>query len=182
MRIENYTTFIDLKIALSVRLSFLLLLFSFVFFSCGTSRFPSSTVIIGDGSASVSASKASKIVEYAKTFEGTRYKFGGTDTNGMDCSGLVYVSFKNEQIELPRISRDMATKGIPISLKDVEKGDLVFFKTNRKKKVINHVGLVVENKKGVIQFIHSSTSAGVIISSLEENYWKNAFVEVRRII
>lgn len=122
-----------------------------------------------------------EIIDYAKTFEGTRYKFGGTSEAGMDCSGLVYVAFQKENITLPRISRNMATKGILISFKDIEKGDLVFFKTSRKN-VISHVGLVVSVKRDEVKFIHSTTRAGVIISSLDEKYWKNAFVEVRRVI
>lgn len=121
------------------------------------------------------------IIDYAKTFQGTRYKFGGTNEAGMDCSGLVYTSFKKENITLPRISRDMAKEGVLISFKDIEEGDLVFFKTSRKN-TITHVGLVVEARRGKVMFIHSTTHAGVIISSLEEDYWKKAFVEVRRII
>lgn len=122
-----------------------------------------------------------EIIAYAKTFEGTKYKFGGTTEAGMDCSGLVSVAFQKENISLPRISRDMATKGILISYKDIEEGDLVFFKTSSKN-TITHVGLVVEVKRGDVKFIHSTTRAGVIISSLDEDYWKKAFVEVRRVI
>src|SRR5690554_738006 len=125
--------------------------------------------------------KKLEIIEYAKSFQGTRYKFGGTTSDGMDCSGLICTAFQKEAIALPRISRDMATEGSPISLNQVEPGDLVFFKTDNKR-VINHVGLVVETEKGAIKFIHSTTQLGVIISSLEENYWKRAFVEARRII
>src|SRR5690606_24976235 len=112
-----------------------------------------------------------KIIDFAKKFQGTRYKFGGTSEAGMDCSGLVFTAFKTENITLPRISREMATKGILISFKDIEEGDLVFFKTSRKN-TITHVGLVVEAKRGEVKFIHSTTQAGVIISSLDEAYWK----------
>jgi len=122
-----------------------------------------------------------EIIEFAKSFQGTRYKYGGTTQAGMDCSGLICVAFEKENISLPRISRDIATKGTPVSLQDIAKGDLVFFKTSRKN-VISHVGLVVEAKSGEIKFIHSTTQAGVIISSLDEPYWKKAFVEVRRVI
>ncbi|WP_310991069.1 C40 family peptidase [Aequorivita marina] len=122
-----------------------------------------------------------EIIDFAKTFQGTRYKYGGTTEAGMDCSGLICVAFKKENISLPRISRDMATQGIPVSLKNVEEGDLVFFKTSRRN-VISHVGLVVEAKHGQVKFIHSTTSAGVIISSLDEKYWKKAFAEIRRVI
>lgn len=122
-----------------------------------------------------------QIIDYAKTFQGTRYKFGGTTEAGMDCSGLVCVAFQKESIELPRISRDMATKGVLISYNEIEEGDLVFFKTSRRN-TISHVGLVVEANNGEVKFIHSTTSAGVIISSMEETYWKKAFAEVRRVI
>ncbi|MBZ0327402.1 MAG: C40 family peptidase [Altibacter sp.] len=131
--------------------------------------------------ASTNAAFVDNLINDAKSFEGTRYKFGGTTEKGMDCSGLVYTVFKKQDILMPRISRDMATKGVSVSLKEVISGDLVFFKTS-KRNTINHVGLVVENKRGEIFFIHSTTSRGVIISSMEEAYWKKAFVEVRRII
>lgn len=140
---------------------------------------------IGDDSLEtttmIGSNKAENIINYAKTFEGTRYKFGGTTKAGMDCSGLIYTSFKQEDILMPRISRDMATKGIQISVNDVQEGDLVFFKTS-KRNTINHVGLVVKSNRGEIHFIHSTTSLGVIISSMDESYWKKAFVEARRVI
>lgn len=122
-----------------------------------------------------------EIIDYAKTFEGTRYKYGGTTRSGMDCSGLITIAFQKENIELPRASREMATKGVSVSLKNIEKGDLIFFKTSSRN-VISHVGLVVEANRGEVKFIHSSTQRGVIISSLDEAYWKKAFVEVRRVI
>ena len=150
------------------------ILFSFLAFfivSCGSSR----KVVENTNK------KSETIVRYAKTFEGTQYKFGGTTKRGMDCSGLVYVSYQKEHIVLPRISRDMAKKGKRISLGDTNKGDLLFFKTNKNKNTINHVGLVVETKIGEIFFIHSTSSKGVIITSLDERYWKNAFVQVRRV-
>ncbi|MBA3986951.1 MAG: C40 family peptidase [Flavobacteriales bacterium] len=125
--------------------------------------------------------KVLNIIDIAKSFNGTRYKFGGTTSAGMDCSGLVYTVFKEEDIQLPRSSRDMATKGNKINFREISKGDLVFFKTNRSK-IINHVGLVVDVLPGKVLFIHSSTSQGVIISSLDERYWNESFVEARRII
>lgn len=121
------------------------------------------------------------MIDYAKTYQGTRYKFGGTSRSGMDCSGLVCTVFEKENISLPRSSRDMASKGFSINLKQVEPGDLVFFKTS-KRNVINHVGLVVESEDGTIKFIHSTVKAGVIVSSMDENYWKRTFVEARRVI
>jgi cell wall-associated NlpC family hydrolase len=123
---------------------------------------------------------ASDIVNYAKQFEGVKYKFGGTTKRGMDCSGLIYESFKAYNVLLPRISRDMANQGEKVKLDDVQTGDLLFFETSKKRHVISHVGLVVTALPGNIEFIHSTTSQGVIISSLAERYWYFAFVEARR--
>ncbi len=122
------------------------------------------------------------ITSYARNFEGTRYKYGGTTEEGMDCSGLVYTSFLQEEIALPRSSKDMAKLGDRLSLEDVNIGDLLFFETDKNRKVINHVGLVVEIQPGHIFFIHSSSSRGVIISSLSDNYWFDHFVMARRVI
>jgi len=125
--------------------------------------------------------KIKSIIDYAKTFEGTRYKYAGTTKKGMDCSGLVHTSFKKEDIILPRTSKDMATQGTKVSLKNVVEGDLLFFKTNKNKNVINHVGLVIRTGKS-IEFIHASTSKGVTISSLDEHYWNNCFAWARRVL
>ncbi len=165
---------------------FLIALFTTVTVSCGSSS-KSKAVISKNPSTKAKQKqnpenkKIKSIVSYAKSFGGTRYKYGGTTKKGMDCSGLVYTSFKKENIILPRTSRTMATQGKPISLKKVKVGDLLFFKTNKRKNVISHVGLVVETK-GVIKFIHASTSKGVIISSLDEKYWNKAFTSVRRML
>jgi len=126
--------------------------------------------------------KLDKIIDFAKTFEGTPYRYGGTTKDGMDCSGLVYTAFGNENVELPRISRDMATKGVEIPKREAIEGDLIFFKTSRRSSAISHVGIITKVKRDEIMFIHSSTSSGVITSSLEENYWKKAFVKIMRII
>lgn len=188
---------------------FYIVIFILLLTSCGSSKSTRSTSVIGKStikergavlatrnttlngnqagkapsmSSSEFATRASKIITLALSYEGTRYKYGGMDKSGMDCSGLVYTCYKNEDIELPRISRDMATQGVRIKLEEIAEGDLVFFKIGGRQKAINHVGLVVETDHGDIKFIHSTTKLGVIVSSLEESYWKNAFIEVRRII
>jgi cell wall-associated NlpC family hydrolase len=127
-------------------------------------------------------STADKVVANAIPFEGTKYKFGGTTKKGMDCSGIVYVAYKKENIQLPRVSRDMAKKGMKISLKEARKGDLLFFRTHKSSRKINHVGLIISVKNKQIKFIHSTSSKGVIISSLSQKYWKNAFVKATKIL
>jgi len=125
---------------------------------------------------------AEDVVDYAKTFEGVRYKYGGTTKKGMDCSGLVYTAFKKEDISLPRTARDMAKTGNWVDLKEVEQGDLLFFATKKNSRTVNHVGIVTSSRIGHVEFIHSSTSKGVIISNLAERYWYFAFVQARRIM
>jgi probable lipoprotein NlpC len=93
------------------------------------------------------ATKIDKIISNALKYKGVPYKFGGTTKRGMDCSGLVYVSCLQENTPLPRVSRDMAKRGKKVSLKNAKKGDLLFFKTSKRRNRINHVGLIISVKK-----------------------------------
>jgi cell wall-associated NlpC family hydrolase len=149
--------------------------FSLILSSCSSSR----TVV---NSTKKTSSKADKIVRNALKYKGVKYKFGGTTRRGMDCSGVVYVAFGQESFKLPRVSRDMAKRGKKISLNKTQKGDLLFFQTNKSRRRINHVGLVVSNIKGQIRFIHATTSKGVIVSNLSQKYWKKAFVKATKVL
>lgn len=142
---------------------------------------PKSSPVIVSSSNENSSKDADKVVRKALSFKGTRYKYGGTSKSGMDCSGLMFTSFKSINVNLPRTSIDQSRKGIAISNAKIKKGDLLFFKTSRKNR-INHVGLVVSAKGRDVKFIHSSTSRGVMISSLKEGYWSSAYVKARRVL
>lgn len=131
---------------------------------------------------SIPKSRAEDIINYAEDFIGVRYKWGGTTKSGMDCSGLIYESFRAYDINLPRISRDIAKHGDKIALKEVHKGDLLFFKTGNRRNSINHVGLIVSIENNDIEFIHATSSKGVITSWINESYWNKAFYEARRIL
>lgn len=126
-------------------------------------------------------SKANQVIETAMTFTGVRYKYGGQTKKGMDCSGLIFIALSENDITFPRVSYQMANEGKRIKIKEVQKGDLLFFKTSKGGKNINHVGLVVDVGNEV-KFIHSTTSRGVIVSSLREGYWNSAFVKAQRIL
>ncbi|MGY0406865.1 MAG: C40 family peptidase [Polaribacter sp.] len=158
---------------------FLTAILSLMLVSCSASK---SAIRIPSRTSKKSAIKSEKIIANALKYKGVRYRYGGITRRGMDCSGLVYVSFLAENIQLPRISRTMAKRGRKVSLKKAKKGDLLFFRTNKKRKRINHVGLVVSVTNGQIRFIHSTTSRGVIVSSLSEKYWKKAFVKVTTVL
>ena len=122
------------------------------------------------------------IIKNAEKYEGTRYKYGGTTKKGMDCSGLIYTAFKEDNITIPRVSSAMAKTGDWIDLKNVREGDLLFFATKKNSRSVNHVGLVTAINGDTIAFIHSTTSKGVITSTLKEKYWYFAFVQARRVL
>ncbi|GLB48701.1 C40 family peptidase [Neptunitalea lumnitzerae] len=119
------------------------------------------------------------IINEALGYLGTRYKYGGTTDKGMDCSGLVYTSFLSQNIAVQRSSYLLSEEGKSVSIKDVLPGDLLFFITGKGRK-INHVAMVIEASPNDVKFIHSTTSRGVIISSIQEGYWGSAFKFARR--
>lgn len=124
-----------------------------------------------------------QLIHTASENLGVKYKSGGITKAGFDCSGLIYSVFNSYNIQLPRSSFEQSKLGLIIDgNRDViKKGDLIFFKTNRKSQ-INHVGMVIEVSDDEIKFIHSSTSKGVIISSTKEPYYQSSFAQINRII
>lgn len=128
-----------------------------------------------------SVTKAEFLIAKASENIGTRYRGGGTTKDGFDCSGLVFSTFKNIEMTLPRSSREMAGYGNAIDRAQAQKGDLIFFTTNGRG-TINHVGLITEVLEDEIKFIHSSVRAGVIISSTKEPYYTKRFVQVNRVL
>jgi cell wall-associated NlpC family hydrolase len=120
-------------------------------------------------------------IEAAMNYQGTRYKYAGNDERGMDCSGLICTSFREAGKQVPRTSSTLKAATSELKLDDVVKGDLLFFATGRNKNRLNHVALVIDVTPAEIQFIHSSTSRGVIVSSLNEPYWLSAYLSAGRL-
>ncbi|WP_396152770.1 C40 family peptidase [Flavobacterium sp.] len=121
-----------------------------------------------------------QILNVAAESLGSPYRGGGSTPAGFDCSGFVTYTLNQFDIALPRNSAEMAQIGKRILKKDAKPGDLIFFKTNGS--YISHVGIVTENSDGIIKFIHSSTSSGVVYSSTSESYYARTFVGVNRIL
>lgn len=128
-----------------------------------------------------SSAQGQEIADYSQQFLGTIYTSGGTDLiNGVDCSGFTYAVYRDFGYTINRTSSSQYDNGIMVDKEDLQPGDLVFFDTTGiNNGSISHVGIYI----GDGQFTHTSTSrAEVIISSLDQEYYLNAYVGATRII
>jgi len=119
-----------------------------------------------------------KLLELIESWYGTKYKYGGDNRQGVDCSGFTR-SFMDSyyEVELSRRSEDQYLQCTKVKKKKLRQGDLVFFKTRGAKGGVSHVGIYLCNNK----FLHAATSTGVMISDLDEDYYKARFVGGGRI-
>lgn len=115
-----------------------------------------------------------KILTTAQSYMGTPYQYGGLTRKGIDCSGLVWQCYRAAEIALPRASYRQAEMGTKVAIRQIRPGDLVFFSTGGSQR-INHVGIVWEVEDGDVSFIHASTSKGVRIDQLSQDYWSKRF-------
>jgi cell wall-associated NlpC family hydrolase len=118
--------------------------------------------------------KPKQIIRTAERYLGTPHCMGGTTKKCLDCSGLTYLSFTANKIDIPRRSQDQARYGkIILNKNELKKGDLVFFtKSYNSPDYITHVGIYLGNSR----FIHASTSKGVIITEIQNPWWSERFV------
>lgn len=130
-----------------------------------------------DLSAEQTTAREKLIMEIIKYLD-TPYKYGGSTLNGIDCSAFTQSVYQDAlNINLNRTAREQFTQGKVISKDELQFGDLVFFNTRRRVKP-GHVGIYI----GDGLFAHASSKGGVMISSLDENYYSKRFMGARRVV
>ncbi len=111
-----------------------------------------------------------KLYRFIDEWYAVPYKYGGKAKTGVDCSGFTTILLRDVfGIELVGSANSMYEDCENISEKNLQEGDLVFFKINSKK--VSHVGVYLQNRR----FVHASTKRGIVINNLDENYYKKYF-------
>lgn len=130
---------------------------------------------IGTGVSPVAEMRAS-LEQAHRDWKGTPYVLGGASQAGVDCSRFVSIVFDRYFGEdLPNNTRTQLNAGRGIRRNELRTGDLVFFRTGRQ---TLHVGIMVEGD----EFLHASTSQGVTMSSLSDDYWSSRYLAARRVM
>ena len=128
------------------------------------------------GGTFVNSADGGLIISTAKKYIGTPYVFGGTTPDGFDCSGFIQYIFKKVGYNVPRLADEQYQLGHSAKVSQLDEGDLVFFETYMEGP--SHVGIYVGNG----EFLHVSSSRGVKIDSLDNEYWSPRFIGARKII
>lgn len=122
--------------------------------------------------------KNMKLYAECSLWIGVPYKYGGTSKRGVDCSGLTMNVYKKVyKKKIARSTDDLAKETKKISKNNLYTGDLVFFSTSKKKGKITHVGIYFKDG----YFIHASTSRGVVVSNLNEDYYRRNWIRGGRV-
>ncbi|MBC7418294.1 MAG: C40 family peptidase [Pedobacter sp.] len=142
--------------------------------SCGTRKYTVKPAERAAGAADAMANLQSKnLYRFITDWAGVRYKFGGLDKSGIDCSGFALLLEKQiYDVDLPRISRDQASAARKKNPDRLEEGDLIFFAFGGGQ--VDHVGVYLNNG----YFVHASTTRGVIVDDLNLPVYQNAMVKV----
>lgn len=116
-----------------------------------------------------------ELLAHYQKWRGTRYRLGGMSKSGVDCSAFVYLAYlKRFNLELPRTTINQIRAGYEVDISELSPGDLVFFKTGEDSR---HVGIYLHHGK----FMHASSSRGVMISRLNNSYWKKHYLMCKHI-
>jgi len=158
------------------RFSLLIVCLLFLGVGCASKNVASPVPPSGDLSHHLSSSPmVSEILMFRfQDWKGVRHRIGGTDREGVDCSGLIQAVFREAfNVDLPRTSRDQILMGQKVEVGDMRPGDLVYFLD----KGGDHIGVIVEGRT----FMHASASQGVILSTLD-SYWWPRLRRVQRVL
>jgi lipoprotein Spr/probable lipoprotein NlpC len=118
----------------------------------------------------------SKLMQSYSQWKGTPYRIGGMSQSGVDCSAFVLIVMRDQfGVRVPRTTDEQLRFGKRVRPNRMRTGDLVFFRTGRK---TLHVGIMVNQE----QFMHASTSQGVMISSMREQYWRRRYIRSNRVL
>ena len=128
------------------------------------------------GKSFITGDQADAIISTARTFMGVPYVFGGTTPKGFDCSGLLQYVFKMNGLSIPRLADEQYKLGKSAKINQLTAGDLVFFTTYTSG--VSHCGIYVGDGK----FLHASSSKGVRIDDLDDDYWKKRFVGAKKVV
>jgi cell wall-associated NlpC family hydrolase len=131
--------------------------------------------------------KRDSLVEFAKKQLGVPYRYGtAIPGKSFDCSGFTNYVYTSFGIASPRVSSGFLQFGTLIPIQECQKGDCIIFTgTNITNRSAGHVGIVIENKDGNIEFIHCSSSSkhnGVVITNLQSSNYRLRFLQARRIL
>jgi cell wall-associated NlpC family hydrolase len=126
-------------------------------------------------------SNADKVIDFAKTFLGVPYVYGGASPAGFDCSGFIQYVFKEFGYSLARTAGDQSLFGFDVTLSELQPGDLLYFKgRNVKSSAIGHVGMVTAVKDGKIEFIHAAGKSVRMDVFNNSSYYVPRFIKARR--
>ena len=141
---------------------------------------PSPLLLPGDASEDevleMAYTTSSELEQAAFNYLSTPYRFGGNSRKGIDCSAFVQQVFREVEVDLPRSAREQFRVGAKIDREQLQKGDLIFFRTYAK--YPSHVGIYLGDGK----MIHaSSRSRRVVVTSIDHPYYQKRFIGAKRI-
>jgi len=146
--------------------------FTLLLSSCGSRKNVKSDTKAARAAEAMSALKSKDLYRFITDWTGVKYRLGGMDKKGIDCSGFAYLLERDIYgLTLPRRSKDQAEAVKKKSLGNLKEGDLIFFSFGGNE--VDHVGVYLNSNF----FVHASTSRGVVVDDLNLPVYQNAIVK-----